>query len=54
MSGGESIFIYVNAGMANVDWLGFGNGLTVFALFAEYVTGILSAIPIVNAINLKI
>lgn len=52
MSGGESIFIYVNGGMANVDWLGFayglgfGDGLIVFALFAEYVNGILSAGPI--------
>jgi len=58
VSGGESIFIYVNGGMANVDWLGsgnglgfanglgFGDGLIVFALFAEYLTGIFSAGPI--------
>jgi len=65
VSGGDPIFIYVNGGMANVDWLGsgnglgfanglgFGDGLTVFALFAEYVSGILSAVPIAYVINLK-
>jgi len=59
VSGGDPIFIYVNGGMANVDWLGsgnglgFGDGIIVFALFPEYVSGILSAGPIVYDIGSK-